>query len=1006
MFAIGMLPQRMAQLRFTRPTCSSDIYAVTTKSNRAVASWDDIDQPGVAVAVQAGTFMEPVMAASLKQASLVSIRPPATRERELEAGRVDVFMTDYPYSRRLLDNADWATLIAPPQPFHVLPYAYAVKPGDEAWLAAVDQFVAAASSATAGWTPRRAATAWPRSCCGERRPGAERRARAAAHWASPPAGHGLGAGRRPWWAPCCWWPRAFALYERGEGLTRTPALGTAGARAGRPRHTQRRDRHGGAVQPGRPVLGARHRRAMATALGEALTQALFGLPLLRACRGAGRQGTRAGQHRARRSGAARRSGPAGGLAAGRTRSTGFLRGGTQPGRRWPAARHCNAAPRGRGLRAAGAQHRVGAGPGSLLLVGLVNPDAIANHQEQTLSGERGLALLAGLDGTLLAGTREVQPLPGETLPPLPVFTQYLPTIEHRSYVGPGLARGQQLVAFRASRTRPLVVVVEKPQVQALAIWAEGARLVAALASVAAMVIVAMTLAAARSLRAREAAQAEVAFRERELSVIVKSVQELIFRTDAEGRLTFVNARWQAATGMPEAQALGVSLASLVHAEDRAGALALFAASGAGGLRTCAARMGSGSAVRRFELAVAPLRGGSGIVGFAGSAVDVTERWAAQRRLQQQLGFTELMIETLPLPLSMLDLEGRYVIVNQAWEAFTGRSRQEVIGTPARQRLPPEEADLHEARDRELLASRGQLRYETPMRRRDGSRCDLAITKACVLGEDGRPAGILVTFMDVTEVREAERATREARDAAEETSRAKSEFIANISHELRTPLQSIIGFSELGQARSGEQAKRLAGMFGDIHAAGPAHAGAGQRPARRVQDREHGGHLPPGAHRPAPAGARRGARARAAARPEAAAHPGHAERRAAGGQGGPDPLPAGGAQRAGQCHPLLAGGLAIDVTGDIVADLGQIEIVVRDRGPGIPPGELEKIFEAFVQSSKTKDGSGGTGLGLAICRKIVEAQGGRIVAENMPDQGSAFRIRLPARGFTETQPGEM
>jgi cyclohexadienyl dehydratase len=44
-------------------------------------------------------------------------------------------MTDYPYSRRLLDNADWATLVAPPKPFHVLPYAYAVKPGDDAWLA-------------------------------------------------------------------------------------------------------------------------------------------------------------------------------------------------------------------------------------------------------------------------------------------------------------------------------------------------------------------------------------------------------------------------------------------------------------------------------------------------------------------------------------------------------------------------------------------------------------------------------------------------------------------------------------------------------------------------------------------------------------------------------------------------------------------------------------------------------------------------------------------------------
>ena len=142
MFAVGMTSQRARQLRFSRPYLESDIYAVTTHSSRVVQRWQDLDKPGVRIAVQAGTFMEPVMAGALKRATLVVVRPPDTRERELEAGRVDAFMTDYPYSRRLLDNADWARLVAPTTPFHVLPYAYAVRPGDAAWLAAVDDFVA------------------------------------------------------------------------------------------------------------------------------------------------------------------------------------------------------------------------------------------------------------------------------------------------------------------------------------------------------------------------------------------------------------------------------------------------------------------------------------------------------------------------------------------------------------------------------------------------------------------------------------------------------------------------------------------------------------------------------------------------------------------------------------------------------------------------------------------------------------------------------------------------
>ncbi len=142
MFAVGVLPARQQHLKFSQPYLQSDIYGVTTRASRSVRQWADIDQPGVVVGVQAGTFMEPVMASALKQARMVVVRPPQTREQELEAGRVDVFMTDYPYSRRLLENADWAKLIAPTAPFHVLPYAYAVRPGDEDWLKRVDEFVA------------------------------------------------------------------------------------------------------------------------------------------------------------------------------------------------------------------------------------------------------------------------------------------------------------------------------------------------------------------------------------------------------------------------------------------------------------------------------------------------------------------------------------------------------------------------------------------------------------------------------------------------------------------------------------------------------------------------------------------------------------------------------------------------------------------------------------------------------------------------------------------------
>lgn len=143
MFAIGITPARAERLRFTQPHLLSDIYAVTTRSNRRIQHWADIDQPGVVVAVAKGTYHEPVMRERLRQARLVALDTPFAREQEVESGRADVFMTDYPYSQRMLANSDWARLVPPPETYHLTPYAYAVAPGDDAWHGRVEEFVRA-----------------------------------------------------------------------------------------------------------------------------------------------------------------------------------------------------------------------------------------------------------------------------------------------------------------------------------------------------------------------------------------------------------------------------------------------------------------------------------------------------------------------------------------------------------------------------------------------------------------------------------------------------------------------------------------------------------------------------------------------------------------------------------------------------------------------------------------------------------------------------------------------
>lgn len=143
MFGVGMLPQRVAKLNFTQPYLKSDIYGLAMRDSGRIRAWEDIDQDGVKVAVQGGTFMEPVMLAALRKAKVVKIMSPKTRESELDAGHVDVFMADYPYSRKVLDLSDRFRLIRPDQRFFELPYAYAIKPGEADWLKRLNEFVMA-----------------------------------------------------------------------------------------------------------------------------------------------------------------------------------------------------------------------------------------------------------------------------------------------------------------------------------------------------------------------------------------------------------------------------------------------------------------------------------------------------------------------------------------------------------------------------------------------------------------------------------------------------------------------------------------------------------------------------------------------------------------------------------------------------------------------------------------------------------------------------------------------
>lgn len=76
---------------------------------------------------------------------------------------------------------------------------------------------------------------------------------------------------------------------------------------------------------------------------------------------------------------------------------------------------------------------------------------------------------------------------------------------------------------------------------------------------------------------------------------------------------------------------------------------------------------------------------------------------------------------------------------------------------------------------------------------------------------------------------------------------------------------------------------------------------------------------------------------------------------------------------------------------------RLEIRIQDEGPGIPPAELERVFDPFyrLEQSRSRD-TGGTGLGLTIARSVAQAHGGRLSLENRGGGGLEARLTLPRR----------
>ncbi len=255
-----------------------------------------------------------------------------------------------------------------------------------------------------------------------------------------------------------------------------------------------------------------------------------------------------------------------------------------------------------------------------------------------------------------------------------------------------------------------------------------------------------------------------------------------------------------------------------------------------------------------------------------------------------------------------------------------------------------------------------------------------------------PVYSIVVTHEIRKRRRVEKALTEAKDVAERASKFKDEFLSTMSHELRTPLNAVLGFSDLladkrcGELNERQQryvshitvgGKHLLRLINDILDLSKIEAGRLELSCEDLSVANIFGEVM-SALRPL-------------ADKKAQALSSNVDRSLTVHA---DPT------RFKQVLMNLVGN-AIKFTpqnGHIELEAqqveNQIELKVRDDGPGIPPEEQRRIFEAFYRLRKSGEGVEGTGLGLAITDSLVKLQGGTLSLESAPGKGSCFYFSLP------------
>jgi PAS domain S-box-containing protein len=482
---------------------------------------------------------------------------------------------------------------------------------------------------------------------------------------------------------------------------------------------------------------------------------------------------------------------------------------------------------------------------------------------------------------------------------------------------------------------------------------------------------------------------------------------IVSMTDVTGRITFANDRFCEISGYTRAELIGQNhriLKSGEHPEDLYREMWHTVAGG---------RIWHGDICNRAKdgrlywvrATITPFLDEHGKPEeYVAIRTDITEQKLLEARSRQQEMRFRTILDNLGEGVYTLDAAGMVTYLNREGERLLGWSLADLRGkslhesihhhTSDGRPLPADQCPIRQAMDENRIYRSGEEQFFC----KDGRRLPVKITGAPLIVE-GTRLGSVAVFSDASEERQLQQHLRDAKNAAEEAARIKSDFLSTMSHEIRTPLNGVIGMTDLllDTTLDGEQtefarliktsADALMAIISDILDFSKIEAGRLELETTDFSLRQI---VESTLDVLAGKAFEKDLLLASLIEPEL-----------------PDHL-LGDPTRIRQILlNFLSNAIKFTASGEVMVsvravpttdagtDRAWLRFSVSDTGIGLSKSEQSGLFLPFMQSdSSTTRKYGGTGLGLSICKRLAEAMGGRIGVDSQSGTGSIFWAELP------------